>query len=69
MFYGTALGSGFLPLKEITAYLQQHTDIEHLIYEQSIAPVSDDPAESKAYEEETVRKSIAYARNELGVEI
>jgi sugar phosphate isomerase/epimerase len=69
MFYGTALGSGFLPLKEITAYLQQHTDIEHLIYEQSIAPVSDDPVESKAYEEETVRKSIAYARNELGVEI
>ncbi len=69
MFYGTALGSGFLPLKEITAYLQKHTDIEHLIYEQSIAPVNDDPEESKAHEEKTIIESIEYARNELGVQI
>lgn len=65
-FYGTPLGTGVIPLKEITEILKNQTKLEHVIYEQSIEPKSSDPHESVQFEEQTLLQSVDYAANELG---
>ena len=68
-FYGTALGTGIIPLKEILSILKQKTDLHHLVYEQSIEPISNDYREAISHEEKTLVQSLRFARDELGLEI
>ena len=68
-FYGTALGTGIIPLKEILNVLNSETNLTHLVYEQSIEPISNDPQEAVLHEELTVMRSLEYARSELGLEV
>jgi 3-oxoisoapionate decarboxylase len=68
-FFGTALGTGILPLKEIVTIIRNRTQLDHLIYEQSIQPVSDNPEESIWFESRTIEKSIRYAVDYLNLEI
>lgn len=68
-FYGTALGDGVIPLKEIVNILENKTNLTHLVYEQSIEPISDDPRKAVLYEEQTLKRSLAYARQKLGIDI
>lgn len=68
-FYGTVLANGVIPLKEIINVLKSETNLTHLVYEQSIEPISDDPCKAVLHEEQILEKSLAYARDELGIEI
>jgi sugar phosphate isomerase/epimerase len=68
-FYGTALGKGIIPLKEILSILKQKTDLLHLVYEQSIEPISNDYREAISHEEKTLVQSLRFAHDELGLEI
>jgi sugar phosphate isomerase/epimerase len=68
-FYGTALGKGVIPLKEIVSILKQKTDLHHLVYEQSIEPISNDYREAISHEQETLIQSLKFVRNQLGLEI
>jgi len=68
-FYGTALGQGIIPLKEILSILKQKTDLSHLVYEQSIEPISNDYQEAVSHEQETLIQSLKFAHNELGLQI
>jgi sugar phosphate isomerase/epimerase len=68
-FYGTALGNGIIPLKEILSILKQKTDLSHLVYEQSIEPITNDYREAISHEQETLVQSLKFARSELGLEI
>lgn len=68
-FYGTALGNGIIPLKEILAILKQKANLDHLVYEQSIEPISNDYRKAVSHEEETLVQSLNFARSELGLEI
>ena len=68
LFHGTPLGEGLLPLKAILDVLERETQLDHLVYEQSVPPVSEDPGESVRHEEEVLLKSLEYARRELNLE-
>ncbi len=68
-FYGTALGKGIIPIKEILSILKQKTDLRHLVYEQSIEPISNDYRKAISHEQETLIQSLKFARSELGLEI
>jgi len=68
-FYGTALGTGVIPLKEMLSVLRNETNLAHLVYEQCIEPKSSDPQESIGFEENTLLKSLRYAKEDLGLEI
>lgn len=68
-FYGTALGTGVIPLRNIMQILRTRTDLHHVVYEQPIEPISIDPEESVLHEERTLVKSLRYARDELEIQI
>ena len=68
-FYGTALGKGVIPLKEILSILKQKTNLDHLVYEQSIEPISNNYREAISHEKATLAQSLKFARSELGIEI
>ena len=69
LFHGMPLGEGLLPLKGILEVLERETQIEHLVYEQSVPPINEDPGESVRHEEEVLVKSLKYAERELGLEV
>ncbi len=67
-YYGVALGSGVIPLTDILAVLQNETALHHVVYEQSIDPVSGQEQEAVQYEEQILVKSLQYAFQELKME-
>jgi 3-oxoisoapionate decarboxylase len=64
-YYGVALGSGVIPLKEILKVLESETEVKHVVYEQSIDPISSDAEEAVRFEELTLLQSLQYAFQEL----
>jgi 3-oxoisoapionate decarboxylase len=68
-FYGTALGAGMIPLEGVLEIIKRETMLPHLVYEQSIEPVSDNPAQAIQKEEDFLVQSLAFARTHLGLEI
>jgi len=68
-YFGTALGTGIIPLHDIMDILKSETQLTHLVYEQSIEPASTDQEEAVRNEEAVLLRSLDYARGELGLTI
>jgi sugar phosphate isomerase/epimerase len=68
-FCGTALGSGMIHLESVMEILKRETKLTHLVYEQSIEPASDNPAQAIQKEENILVQSLDYAQKHLGLEI
>ena len=68
-YFGTALGTGIIPLHDIMGILKSETQLTHLVYEQSIEPISANPEEAVRNEEQILLQSLEYAQNELDLKL